>query len=80
MMITGFTCRPAAGGRCSRTLALCLRSAACLRGVRLIVAGLNGGQSRIVALAPRTITSPLRLFPGVTPVRHCVHLVHRSLH
>lgn len=33
-----------------------LRSAAGLRGVRLIVAGLNGGQSRIVAVAPRTIT------------------------
>lgn len=33
-----------------------LRSAAGLRGVRLIVAGLNGGQSRVVAVAPRTIT------------------------
>lgn len=33
-----------------------LRSAAGLRGVRLIVAGLNGGQSRVVAVEPRTIT------------------------
>lgn len=39
-----------------------LRSAAGLRGVRLIVAGLNGGQSRVVAVAPRTITLGLGEF------------------
>lgn len=40
-----------------------LRSAASLRGgVRLIVAGLNGGQSRIVALIPRTKTFRLGEF------------------
>lgn len=39
-----------------------LRSAAGLRGVRLIVAGLNGGQSRVVTVAPRTITLGLGEF------------------
>lgn len=39
-----------------------LRSAAGLRGVRLIVAGLNGGRSRVVAVAPRTITLGLGEF------------------
>lgn len=48
--------RHIARGRCFHTLVHCLRSAAWLRGVRLIVAGLNGGQSRIVTIEPRTIT------------------------
>lgn len=39
-----------------------LRSAAGGRGVRLIVAGLNGGQSRVVAVTPRTITFRLGEF------------------
>lgn len=53
---------PTARGRCFHKLTLCLRSAACLRGVRLIVAGLNGGQSRIVGIALRTITFRLGEF------------------
>lgn len=64
--------RNATGGRCyHQTLAvLRLRSApGCRRGVRLIVAGLNGGQSRRVELDLRTKTSspPLPLAPPLLP-------------